>query len=123
MFFSPSTGVRRVALAQAALAPLLALVGGMTAGVGFGVGLLYGTLAALAVTLVLVWREWQSMRHPEWDQHRLLRLFIRASLERLLLLIALLYAGLGLLELAPLPMLLGLLLAQAGWLAALTGRR
>ncbi len=123
MFFSPSTGVRRVALAQAALAPLLALVGGMTAGVGFGVGLLYGTLAALAVTLVLVWREWQSMRHPEWDQHRLLRLFIRASLERLLLLIALLYAGLGLLELAPLPMLLGLLLAQAGWLAAVTGRR
>lgn len=123
MFFSPSTGVRRVALAQVVLAPLLALVGGMTAGVGFGVGLLYGTLAALAVTLVLVWREWQSMRHPEWDQHRLLRLFIRASLERLLLLIALLYAGLGLLELAPLPMLLGLLLAQAGWLAALTGRR
>ncbi len=123
MFFSPSTGVRRVALAQVVLAPLLALVGGMTAGVGFGVGLLYGTLAALAVTLVLVWRERQSMRHPEWDQHRLLRLFIRASLERLLLLIALLYAGLGLLELAPLPMLLGLLLAQAGWLAALTGRR
>lgn len=123
MFFSPPTGVRRVALAQAALAPVLALAGGMTAGAGFGGGLLYGALTSLAVTLVLVWRERQSMRHPEWDQHRLLRLFIRASLERLLLLIALLYAGLGLLELAPLPLLLGLLLAQAGWLAAVTGRR
>lgn len=122
MFFGPPSGVRRVALTQAVLAPLLALAGGLAAGAGFAWGLLYGALTALAVSLVLVWRERQSMRHPEWDAHRLLRVFVRASLERLLLLVALLYTGLALLKLAPLPLLLGLLLAQAGWLAT-AGRR
>lgn len=122
MFFGPPTAVRRVAFAQAALAPVAAVIGGVSAGTRVGAGLLYGALVALAVTLVLVWRERQSMRHPEWDQHRLLRLFIRAGVERLLLLGALLYAGLVLLALQPLPVLLGLLLAQFGWLAAM-GRR
>jgi ATP synthase protein I len=37
-------------------------------------------------------------------------------------LVALLAAGLGVLKLAPLPLLLGLLLAQLGWLAAATSR-
>lgn len=122
MFFGPPTAVRRVALAQAALAPVAAVIGGVGTGVMVGVSLLYGALAALAVTLVLVWRERQSLRHPEWDQHRLLRLFIRAGVERLLLLGVLLYAGLALLALPPLPVLLGLVLAQFGWLAAM-GRR
>ncbi len=122
MFFGPPTAVRRVALAQAALAPVAAVIGGVGTGVMVGVSLLYGALAALAVTLVLVWRERQSMRHPEWDQHRLLRLFVRAGVERLLLLGVLLYAGLVVLGLPPLPVLLGLMLAQFGWLAAM-GRR
>ncbi|OJZ18552.1 MAG: hypothetical protein BGP21_14175 [Thiobacillus sp. 65-29] len=122
MFFGPPTAVRRVARAQAALAPVAAAIGGVSAGAGVGAGVLYGALAALAVTLVLVWRERQSLRHPEWDQHRLLRLFIRAGVERLLLLGVLLYAGLALLALPPLPVLLGLVLAQFGWLTAM-GRR
>lgn len=122
MFFGPPTAVRRVALAQAALASVVAALGGVSAGAKVGTGLLYGAVVALAVTLVLVWRERQSMRHPEWDQRRLLRLFIRAGVERMLLLGVLLYAGLVLLGLPPLPVLLGLLLAQFGWLAAM-GRR
>jgi ATP synthase protein I len=77
---------------------------------------------ALAVSAVLVWRERQSMQHPEWDPQRLLKLFIRAGVERMLLLVGLLMVGLGVLKLAPLPLMLGLLLAQLGWLAAATSR-
>lgn len=122
MFTGIHTGTRRVALAQAGLAPIAALVGGLFAGVEAGLAMLYGALVALAVSAVLVWRERQSMRHPEWDQHRLFRLFLRAGVERLLLLLGLLVLGLGVLKLAPLPLLLGLVLAQFAWLAAATSR-
>src|SRR5512138_463094 len=116
------TGTQRVALAQAVLAPAAALLGGALGGLGAGFAVLYGALVGLSVSAVLVWRERQSMRHPEWDQHRLFKLFIRASLERLALLVALLAVGLGVLKLAPLPLLVGLLVAQLGWLAAAAGR-
>lgn len=116
------TGTRRVALAQAGLAPIAALIAGTFAGIEAGLAVLYGALVALAVSAVLVWREQQSMRHPEWDQHRLFKLFIRAGVERLLLLVGLLVLGLGVLKLAPLPLLLGLVLAQFAWLAAATSR-
>ncbi len=122
MFSGTLTGTRRVALAQAVLAPIAALLGGVVAGFEAGLAALYGVLAALAVSAVLVWRERQSMRHPEWDQHRLFKLFIRAGLERLVLLVLLLSVGLGVLRLAPLPLLLGLVLAQLAWLAAATSR-
>lgn len=117
------SGTQRVALAQAGLAPIAALTGWVIAGAGAGLAVLYGVLVALAVSTVLVWREQQSMRHPEWDQHRLFKVFIRAGIERLVLLVGLLLVGLGVLELSPLPMLLGLVLAQFAWLAAATSRR
>lgn len=116
-------GIRRVALVQAAMAPLVALASGVFAGPLAGVAALYGSLTALAVMAVLVWRERQAMRHPEWDQHRLLKQFIRTGIERLVVLVALLVLGLAVLRLAPLPMLLGLVLAQLAWLAAATGRQ
>jgi ATP synthase protein I len=122
MFTGIHTGTRRVAVAQAGLALIAALAGGAFSGIGAGLAALYGALVAVAVSAVLVWRERQSMQHPEWDQHRLFKLFIRTGLERLVLLVALLAAGLGVLKLAPLPLLLGLLLAQLGWLAVATSR-
>jgi len=123
MFSGFDTGTRRVALAQAALVPVAALVGWVFAGIGAGLAALYGVLVALSVSAVLVWRERQSILHPEWDQHRLFKLFIRAGIERLVLLVGLLTVGLGVLKLAPLPMLLGLVLAQFAWLAAATSRK
>jgi len=117
------SGTLKVALAQAILAPIAALSGWVFAGVGAGLAVLYGVVVALAVSTVLVWRERQSMRHPEWDQHRLFKVFIRAGIERLVLLVGLLMVGLGVLKLAPLPMLLGLVLAQFAWLAAATTSR
>jgi ATP synthase protein I len=117
------TGTQRVALAQAGFAPVAALTAWVLAGTGAGLAMLYGALIALAVSAVLVWREWQSIRHPEWDQHRLLKLFIRTAVERLALLAGLLFVGLAVLKLAPLPLLLGLVLAQFAWLAAAIGQR
>ena len=117
------SGTQRVALAQAGLAPIAALIGWAFAGTGAALAALYGVLVALAVSAVLVWRERQSIRHPEWDQHRLFKQFIRAGIERLLLLVGLLVTGLGVLNLAPLPLLLGLVLAQLAWVAAVTAGR
>ena len=122
MFNGISTGPRRAALAQAALAPLAALATGVFAGIDAGLAMLYGVLSALAVSFVLVWRERQTMQHPEWDQHRLYGVFVRASAERLGVLVGLLFIGLGVLKLMPLPLLLGLVLAQFAWLAAAVGR-
>lgn len=115
------SATRRVAVAQAAFAPVAALLAGAAGGAAAGLAVLYGMLTALAVSMALVWRERQAMRHPEWDQHRLFKLFIRVAAERLLLLVGLLVVGLGVLRLAPLPLLLGLLLAQLAWLAAAGG--
>lgn len=112
------TGAQRVAWAQAVLALVGGLSGAVLAETGTGLAVMYGALVALAVSLVLVWREWQSMRHPEWDQHRLFKLFVRAWIERLLVLIVLLGLGLAIFKLTPLPMMLGLVLAQFAWLAA-----
>ena len=122
MFSGNHSGIRRVAIAQAGLALIGALVGAAVAGAAAGLALLYGGLVAMSVSAVLVWRERQSMQHPEWDQHRLFRLFVRAGVERMLLLVGLLAVGLGVLGLAPLPLMLGLGLAQLAWLVLATGR-
>lgn len=123
MFFGTQSAIQRVALAQAVLAPVAAVLGGVFVGLDTALAALFGGVVALAVSAVLVWREQQSMRHPEWDQHRLFRLFIRAGVERMLVLVGLLGLGLGVLKLSPLPLLLGLLLGQFGWLAAAQGRK
>jgi len=123
MFLGIQSGIERVALAQALLALLAAMLGGVFAGINAALAALFGGLVALAVSAVLVWHERQSKRHPEWDQHRLFKMFIRAGVERLFVLAGLLAVGLAGLKLSPLPLLLGLLLAQFGWLAAALGRK
>lgn len=122
MFNGITTGTQRVVRAQSVLVFVAALSGAAIAGMAAGLAAAYGVLVALAVSAVLVWRERQSMAHPEWDQHRLLKVFVRVSIERLVLLVALLSLGLGVLKLDPLPLLLGLVLAQFAWLAAAAGR-
>jgi len=122
MFNGITTGTRRVVPAQSVLVFVAALSGAAIAGMDAGLAAAYGVFVALAVSAVLVWREQQSMAHPEWDQHRLLKMFVRVSVERLILLVALLSLGLGVLKLDPLPLLLGLVLAQFAWLAAAAGR-
>src|SRR5574340_1085002 len=120
---SITTGTGRVVRAQSVLVFVAALGGAAIAGVQAGLAAAYGALVALAVSAVLMWRERQSMAHPEWDQHRLLKMFMRVGIERLLLLLALLSLGFGLLKLEPLPLLLGLVLAQFAWLVAATDKQ
>jgi ATP synthase protein I len=122
MLTGTQTAVRRVALSQAGLAPVALLAGAAIVGIEAGLAGLYGVSVALSLSLVLVWRERQSMRHPEWDQRRLFKLFIQTGIERLVVLVGLLAVGLGVLKLAPLPLLLGLILAQFAWLAAAARR-
>lgn len=122
MFTGKDTGTRKLVRVQAGLAPLLALAAAGIAGIEAGLAVLYGGLVAVAVSAVLVWREQQSMRHPEWDQHRLLKLFVRAGIERLVLLSGMLIMGLVVLGLAPLPLLLGLMSAQLAWLVVAAGK-
>lgn len=117
------TAPRKVAWAQAALLPCAALIGGWTAGTAAALAAAWGVAVGLVVTLVLVRREAQALRHPEWDQHRLFKLFILAGVERLGVLAGLLLLGLTVLELAPLPLLLGLMASQLGWLAVSLGAR
>ena len=123
MFYGIQSAIQRVALAQAVLAPLAAVIGSVSAGFDAALAALFGGLVALAVSGVLVWRERQSVQHPEWDQHRLFKQFIRTGVERLFVLVGLLALGLAVLNLSPLPLLLGLLLAQFGWLAVVLGRK
>ena len=112
------SGIRWVVWAQAALLLPAALVGAMAGNVETGIAVGYGILVALSISLVLWRRERQAMRHPEWDQHRLFKLFILTGFERLVVLVALLAVGMAILRLSPLPQLLGLLIAQLAWLAA-----
>ncbi len=95
MFFGIQSGIQRVALAQAVLALFAAMVGGVFAGFNAALAALFGGLVALAVSAVLVWHERQSKRHPEWDQHRLFKMFIRAGVERLFVLAGLSGGGAG----------------------------
>lgn len=118
------TAAQQLGLVQAGLVPLLAVGGTVLGGWPQGVAAAYGAVVALAVTGVLVWREMQSQRHPEWDEKRLVGLFVRTSLERAVLLVLLLGLGFGAFDLRPLPLLLGLIGAQMGWLiVALGGRK
>jgi ATP synthase protein I len=117
------TSAQRVGLVQAGLAPLAGFAGVVLGGWSQGISAAYGVLVATAVTGVLVWRERQSRQHPEWDQERLLALFVRTGVERIVVLMVLLGLGFGLLNLKPLPSLLGLIAAQLAWVAALDGRQ
>jgi ATP synthase protein I len=123
MFNGNTSGTQRVALVQLGLAPFAALLGAVFAGFEAGLALLYGGWVACSISAVLVWRERQAIQHPEWDQHRLFKLFIRTGIERLLVLLSLLLVGLVLLKLMPLPLMLGLLVAQLAWLAVAVNRK
>ena len=112
------SGIRRVVWAQATLLLPGVLAGSVLGGVATGLAAGYGMLVALSISLLLLRRERQATRHPEWDQHRLFKLFILTGFERLVVLVALLAVGMAILKLSPLPQLLGLLIAQLAWLAA-----
>ena len=112
------TAPARVALVQAGMAPLLGLGGFIAAGDAVALAVFYGVATAQVASLLMVWRERTTLRHPEWDGRKLFGVFILSGLERWLAVILMLGIGFGVLKLSPLPLLMGLALAQTAWLAA-----
>ncbi len=100
------------------MAPLLAILGFFAAGSTTALAVFYGVATALAASLLMVWRERTTLRHPEWDGRKLFGVFILSGLERWLVVILMLAIGFGVFKLSPLPLLLGLAAAQTAWLAA-----
>ena len=112
------TAPARVAWVQAVMAPLLAILGFLAAGSAAALAVFYGVATALVASLLMVWRERATLRHPEWDGRKLFGVFILSGLERWFTVILMLGIGLGVLKLSPLPLLLGLAAAQIAWLSA-----
>ena len=112
------TAPARVAWVQAVMAPVLAILVFFAVGSAAALAVFYGVATALVGSLLMVWRERTTLRHPEWDGRKLFGVFILSGLERWLTVILLLGIGLGVLKLRPLPLLLGLAAAQIAWLSA-----
>ena len=117
------TAPARVAGVQAVMAPLLAILGYFAGGSAAALAILYGVATALVASLLMVWRERTTLRHPEWDGRKLFGVFILSGLERWFTVIVMLGMGLGVLKLSPLPLLLGLAAAQIAWLSAVLSVR
>ncbi|RRQ21955.1 ATP synthase subunit I [Thiohalobacter thiocyanaticus] len=66
---------------------------------------LFGAGIALSNTALLAWRSHRLARRPATDVNRDLRAFFFSAIERLVIVIMLFVAGLGALELPPLPLL------------------
>ena len=105
------------------MAPLLASLGFFAAGAAAALAILYGVATALVASLLMVWRERSTLRHPEWDGRKLFGVFILSGLERWVAVILMLAIGFGILKLSPLPLLLGLAASQTAWLGAVFGSR
>lgn len=117
------TAPARVARVQAVMAPLLAILGFFAAGSEAALAVFYGVATALVASLLMVWRERTTLRHPEWDGRKLFGVFILSGLERWFAVILMLAIGFGVFKLSPLPLLLGLAVAQIAWLAAVFAGR
>ncbi|MEQ1592719.1 MAG: hypothetical protein ABL892_10060 [Thiobacillaceae bacterium] len=100
------------------MAPIIAMSGLVFAGRAAAAALFYGVAVALVASVLMVWRERTAIRHPEWDGRKLFGVFVLTGLERLAAVVLMLGIGFGVLKLSPLPLLVGLVLAQMAWLAA-----
>lgn len=105
------------------MVPILAILGYLVAGSAAALGVGYGVITALAASVLMVWRERTTLRHPEWDGRKLFGVFILSGLERWFTVILMLGIGLGVLKLSPLPLLLGLATAQLAWLSTVVAIR
>lgn len=77
----------------------------------------FGGAVALFTTLLVLLRERQSERHPEWDARHQLVQFFRLAIERYLLAGGLLALGLLSGKAIPQALLIGFVSGQLGWLA------
>lgn len=82
-------------------------------GAGSGFAAFFGGAIALANVQLLAWRRRQSQLSRGMDARSSLRILYRSALERFAAVAALLALGMGFLDLAPLPLLVGFMVGQA----------
>jgi len=87
-----------------------------TDGVASFLAALYGGAVAVVNTALLAWRLQQGKRHMHADGIRHLKSFYRSGVERLVAVLGLLAVGFGFLKLVPLPLLMGFVAGQVGFL-------
>ena len=100
-----------------------AIVAATAAGIGYfhgqapaALAALYGAGTALANTALLVWRQQRGKRQLHADPHRHLRSFYFSVVERYFVVGGLLAAGLGGLQLLPLPLIAAFTAGQMAWM-------
>ncbi len=115
-------GVRRIVGAQALMALLAGLVvvgaQGWNEGWWVATSVVYGGAVACTNTLLLIWRLQRCEKRPGLDAGRQLRLFYLSSLERFLVVAALLVMAMVALGLSPLAVAAGFVLGQLTLLVA-----
>lgn len=108
--------LRRVFMTQSIIVAVVAAVALVMKGGSSASGALFGGGIALANTALLGWHAWRVERGRALSAQHSLQALIRCALERYTA-VALLFAlGLGVLKLAPGPLLLGFVAALAGLL-------
>ena len=105
-----SPAAKKLLFFPAVVMALVASAAYVVAGPGAAKGALFGGFVAVCNAGMIGWRMGRGGNDP--DAHRHLQLAYRASVERFLLVCALLAAGLGLLRLAPLYLVGGFVAGQ-----------
>ncbi len=106
------------ATVQGLVVMLTALSIGLWAAPAAGWAALYGGAAALANTMLLVWRHRQGGHDYHCDTARHLKSFYRSSLERFFVVGIWLALGLGGFKLEAAPMLAGFVVGLLAWVIA-----
>lgn len=109
----------RVAAYQFAILIVVTAVAYVVRGEKTAISVAYGAAVTLLASLLLLARERESESHSEWTAQRQVGQFFRLAAERYLLVAGLLALGFFSGKVEPLALLVGFILAQAGWLTAL----
>jgi ATP synthase protein I len=105
---------QRLLLIQAGLVLIAAIIAFLMQGIEFSVALLYGGATSLAGTLMGAWRVKIATDEAAHSSTLGMAEFYKGALLRLVLVIALLALGMGVLKLHALAVLIGFIVAQLG---------
>lgn len=108
--------VRSTLIVQAVLVLVTAGFFAATDSVASFVAALYGGAVAVVNAALLAWRLQQGKRHMHADGIRHLKSFCQSGVERLVAVLGLLAVGFGFLKLVPLPLLMGFVAGQVGFI-------
>ncbi len=108
--------MRNTFIAQVVLVLVTAGFFAIMVGSASFIAVLYGGMVAVANAALLAWRSHQGKRHIHADGLRHLKSFYQSGVERLAALLALLAIGFGVLKLMPLPLLMGFVAGQVGFM-------